>query len=148
MAPPSFSREMRLGLPSLSTLTVRLPLAPAHRHKKSPAVAGQTRYRVLVETIAAHHYLPSMRIIRAMALLAIIAACAPLDMGPRLAAYRLLVPGQSTTQDATTLLGWPTSATAVDHNTILAQWMNGAQYVAITFGSGGRMIGVQQVSGL
>ena len=38
---PSFSREMRLGLPSLSTLTVRLPLAPAHRHKESPAVAGR-----------------------------------------------------------------------------------------------------------
>jgi len=89
-----------------------------------------------------------MRIIRAMALLAIIAACAPLDMGPRLAAYRLLVPGQSTTQDATALLGWPTSATAVDRNTIFAQWMNGTQYVAIIFGSNGRMIGVQQVSGL
>ena len=108
----------------------------------------ETRYRVLVETVAAHDYLPSMRIIRAMALVAIIAACAPLDMGPRLAAYRLLVPGQSTTQDATALLGWPTSATAVDRNTILAQWMNGTQYVAIIFGSNGRMIGVQQVSGL
>jgi hypothetical protein len=46
------------------------------------------------------------------------------------------------------LLGWPTSATAVDRNTILAQWMNGTQYVAIIFGSNGRMIGVQQVSGL
>ena len=89
-----------------------------------------------------------MRIIRAMALLAIIAACAPLDMGPRFAAYRLLVPGQSTTQDATALLGWPTSATAVDRNTIFAQWMNGTQYVAIIFGSNGRMVGVQQVSGL
>ena len=115
----------------------------------SPAGAQAGRlYRVLVEKVAAHDYFPSMRIIRAIALVAIIAACAPFDMGPRLAAYRLLVPGQSTTQDATALLGWPTSATAVDRNTILAQWMNGTQYVAIIFGSNGRMIGVQQVSGL
>jgi hypothetical protein len=117
------------------------------QEKRRPSL-GETRYRLLPETIAAQDYLPSMRIIRAMALVAIIAACVPLDTGPRLAAYQLLVPGQSTTQDATALLGWPTSATAIDRNTIFAQWMNGAQYVAITFGSDGRMIGVQQASGL
>lgn len=95
-------------------------------------------------------YLLDMRVLRAMALLAITAACAPLNAGPRLAAYHLLVPGQSTAQDAAALLGRPVSVTQISPTAALIQWMaaGGSQHVAISFGQDGRMIGVQHIFGL